>query len=295
MALKLCGRRVGRVSAVTVSIVAAGLAAIGTAPVAQAAKSRPDLRVEVSAPRHLLPVDGWSSVSTTVRNVGTAPASNVRLTIVLPPELRDSGMSTSSEWDCTSPPQWPRVLTCDHVGDLAAGATPYPVTLTVYPNEATVGQTVDAAADVTTSSKDSDLSNNSAAGAITFVGKGVINGRFWNDLNANGIRETGEPGISSAGISFRSVDDEDQYGLSNTFDGTFRFDVPAKTYYAEVMVSRSQWSFTTPDVGDDTTDSDLAQISENTYYRIARSAEFVATVDGTVTVDVGLVAVPPAS
>lgn len=110
----------------TLSIVVAGLLTLVAAPAAQAAEPLPDLQVEVSAPRHILPVDGWSTVSTTVTNAGTAPAANVRLTITFPDELHSSGLSTSTEWDCTSEPGWPMILTCDYVGELAAGATPYP-------------------------------------------------------------------------------------------------------------------------------------------------------------------------
>lgn len=275
-------------------IVAAGLLMVVAAPVAQAAEPLPDLRVEVSAPRNVLPVDGWSTVTTTVTNAGTAPAANVRLTITFPDELHSSGWSTSSEWDCTSEPGWPLILTCDHVGELAAGATPYPVYVSAYGHEATAGQVVTVVAEVTTPSTDVNPADNSATGAITFVGQGVIDGRFWNDLNANGVREAGEPAITSAGVSFWSVDDEDQYGLSNTHDGSFYFTVPAKKYYAEVQVRRSQWSFTTPNVGDDTTDSDVTQVSEDGYYRTARSPEFTVPVGDTTTVDIGLVAVPPA-
>jgi hypothetical protein len=135
-----------------------------------------------------------------------------------------------------SEPGWPLILTCDHVAELAAGATPYPV----Y-------------------------------------------------ISANGVREAGEPAITSAGVSFWSVDDDDQYGSANTHDGSFSFTVPSKKYYAEVQVWRSQWRFTTPDVDDDTTDSDVTQVSEGSYYRTARSPEFTVVVGGTVTVDIGLV------
>lgn len=276
----------------TLSVVAAGLLTLVAAPAAHAAEPLPDLRVDVSAPRHLLPVDGWSTVSTTVTNTGAAPAADVRLTITFPDQLHSSGWSTSSEWDCASAPGWPMILTCDHVGEIAAGATPYPVTVSAYGHEATVGQAVDVVAEATTSSTDANPADNTGHRAITFLGTGVIDGRFWHDLNANGVREAGEPAITSTGVSFWSVDDEDQYGSSNTHDGSFYHQVPSKRYYAEVQVWRSQWRFTTPDVGADTTDSDVTQVSENSYYRTARSPEFTVPAGERVTVDIGLVAVP---
>jgi hypothetical protein len=262
----------------------------GTVQAAQAAEPQPDVQVAVTAARHILPTDGWSSVDTTVRNTGDAPASNVRVTITLPAELRYSQLSSSSEWDCTTT-GWTNVI-CDHLGDLAPDTSaPYPITLSAYPYQATAGHSVTVSAEVTTSSTDADLSNNSASCAITFVANGVINGRIWNDLNANGIREDNEPLLTSVGISFWSVDDEDLYGASNTFDGTFRFTVPAKKYYAEVTVPKSQWRFTQANVGDDATDSDISPYQETTNNRYGRSAEFTVSANGTTTVDVGLVAV----
>lgn len=288
MAVQRVTRSVG-LSAMAL-IVAAGLV-IGAAPAAQAAKPRPDLQVELSAPRNILPaVFGWTYVSATVSNIGGAPASNARLTITLPSQLRISSLTSTEEWPCTL--QWPSVLTCEHVGDFAAGATSFPVSFSADTYEAVPDQTAEVTAEATTSSRERDLSNNTASAAIAFVGKGVINGNIWNDLNANGVREAGEPSVSVTQLVFRSVDDEDQYGSSYP-DAAFYFEVPAKKYYAEAQVLRSQWRFTTPDAGDDTTDSDVTQVSDDGFYRTARSAEFVVAADGTVTIDVGLVAVQP--
>jgi hypothetical protein len=289
MAVQRVTRWVGGPSAMAV-IIAAGLV-IGAASPAQAAKPRPDLQVEISAPRNIIPaVSGWTYVSATVSNIGRAPASNARLTITLPSQLRIGGWTTTEEWPCTL--EWPSVLTCEHVGDFAAGATSYPVSFSASTYEAVAGQAAEVTAEATTSSRERDLSNNTASAAIAFVGKGVINGNIWNDLNANGVREAGEPSVSVAQLSFRSVDDEDQYGASYP-DEAFYFEVPAKKYYAEAQVLRSQWQFTTPDVGDDTTDSDVTPISDDGFYRTARSAEFVVAADGTVTIDLGVVAVQP--
>ena len=54
---------------------------------------------------------------------------------------------------------------------------------------------------------------------------------------------------------------------------------------------RSALAFTTPNVGDDATDSDVELISENSYELTARSAEFVVPENGSVTIDVGVVPV----
>lgn len=280
-----------RVVVTTLSLMAA---AVVTAPVAAAEEPAADVRVDVSAPRHILPPDGWSTLTTTVSNTGDAPASDVRLVITLPSNLHSSSTSTSNEWDCSAPSGWPLVLTCDHVGDLAAGATAYPVILSVYPYEATAGDAIDADATVTTTSQESDTSDNAAVGRLTIVGKGAIRGQVWYDLNANGVREQGEPapgGSWGIEVAFDSVDDEDLYGVANANNGPFYFSVPAKKFSARVTVNRAEWAFTTPDVGDDTTDSDVTQVSESTWYRIARSPEFTVPAGGTVTLDIGLVAV----
>ena len=254
------------------------LAQSGVASAAPADDGQADVAITVSAPRHILAASGgWTTVTVQVGNLGTVAASGVRFSVTLPPELRVVGTSGTSQWDCSNSGQ---TYTCAFVGDLAAGATPYGLSLTAEVVGATEG-----------SSPEANLANNQAQQELDYAGTGTITTHFWNDLNGDGLREQGEPSVDPGSITFSSIDDQDQYGASNTFDGVYSASVVAKTYYAEVQVRTSQWEFTKPNAGDDSIDSDFTQTSENSYYRTARTEPFVVDANGSVTVDVGLVAV----
>jgi uncharacterized repeat protein (TIGR01451 family) len=252
-----------------------------------------DVAVTVSAPRHILAASGgWTTVTVQVSNLGTVAATGVTFSVTLPPELRVSGTSGTSQWDCSNSGQ---TYTCAFVGDLAAGATPYGLSLTANVVGAAEGSSSEVTAETSTTSPEANLANNQAQQELDYVGKGMITTHFWNDLNADGLWEQGEPTVDPGSITFNSIDDQDQYGAANTFNGVYSETVVAKTYYAEVQVRTNQWQFTKPNAGDDSTDSDFTQTSENTYYRTARTEPFVVDANGSVTVDVGLVAVTAGS
>ena len=270
-----------------VASVALTTASTGTAT---ARGAEADVTVEVSAPRNILPRGGWTLVDANVRNLGTVAAENVRFTFTLPPHLQVHGTETSSEWNCESQGG---TATCQHIGPLRPGATPFHFRFSAGVSyEAPIGTSVTATASVTTSTPESVTGNNRSEKSIRFVGKGVVKGRIWHDLNANGVREHGEPTINSIGISFRAVDDEDLEGFSNSTDGTYWEDMAAKRFRAEVQLFKSSWRFTTPDVGDDTTDSDIMPTTEDAWYRNGKSEIFTVEPGVDRVLDVGVIAVP---
>ncbi|SDM34856.1 SdrD B-like domain-containing protein [Allokutzneria albata] len=249
-----------------------------------------DVTIEVSAARNILPPGGWTSVEANVRNLGTVAADNVRFTFALPQYLQVISTETSSEWNCESQGA---TATCQHIGPLRPGATPFHFRFTAGVSyDAPIGSSVIATASVTTSSAESVTGNNRSEKSIRFVGKGVVKGQIWHDLNANGVRDPGEPTINSIGVSFRSVDDEDLEGFSNSVDGTYWEDLAAKRFQAEVHLSKSSWRFTTPDVGSDTTDSDIVPTTEDAWYRYGKSEIFTVEAGVNRVLDVGVVAVP---
>ncbi|WP_461120553.1 SdrD B-like domain-containing protein [Saccharothrix stipae] len=286
MAVGVLARRVTGVLVIACTAAATALAGTATAQEAEA-----DVTVEVSAPRNILPPGGWTSVYTRVRNVGTAPAEDVRFTVTLPSELQVFGTETSSEWDCESPA--PGTATCEHVGPLQPGATPFHFRFSAgVAYQAPIGTSVIATASVTTGSPESVTTNNESARSFTFVGKGVVKGRIWHDLNANGVREPNEPPVDSIGISFRALDDEDSAGFSNTSQGQYRLDLAAKRFQAHVSLSKNSWRLTTPNVGNDTADSDIVPTTEDAWYRHGSSEVFTVEAGAEHVVDVGVVAVP---
>jgi hypothetical protein len=257
------------------------------APAVAKPRNRADVTVTINAPRNILPVDGGSTVTAVVRNDGKAPAAGVRVTMTLPDQMPNFGLSTSSEWDCD-------LLThtevgCNHVGPLAAGAEAYGVSLSASVTGATIGVPLTARAAVTTTSRESDTTNNRDTQVFQIVDKGLIQGVYWNDLDADGVREPGEPLVDPMFLGVWSVDDDDLYGFSNGF-GPYQLEVPAKRYYVEVTLFTSSWRFTTPNVGDDATDSDPVLYSETSFEQRARVETFTVDPAQPTVIDVGVIA-----
>ncbi|MCP3805025.1 hypothetical protein NLX83_37740 [Allokutzneria sp. A3M-2-11 16] len=270
-----------------VMIMSLALATTGTA-VAQEAEA--DVTIEVSAPRNILAPGGGTSVAANVRNIGAVAAENVRFTFALPQHLEVNSTETSSEWNCE---RQGATATCLHIGPLRPGATPFHFRFSAGVSyQAPIGTSVSATASVTTSSPESITGNNRSEKSIRFVGTGVVKGRIWHDLNANGVREQGEPTVNSIGLSLRSVDDEDLDGFSNTVDGTYWEELAAKRFQAEVQLSKSSWKFTTPNAGGDAVDSDIVPTTEDFWHRNGQSEIFMVEPGAHRVLDVGVIAVP---
>ncbi|MGW4293100.1 SdrD B-like domain-containing protein [Micromonospora chersina] len=283
----MSARMARKATAMVVGLSSALFAAV-PAVAAPKPKPAPDVAVDVTAERFILPTDGWTSVDAVARNAGTAPAPGVRLVFTLPAPFQIGQISTSSAWNCDFATP---TVTCDLVDDLAPGASAPAVNLTGYLYGAPVGQPVEAVATVSTTGRETVLDNNTGRKQFQIVGKGTLRGVIWNDLDADGVREAGEPLVTNVGLSFWSLDDDDQYGFSNSYNGTYSLDVPAKRYVGRVQLSKSSWRFTTPNVGaDDTVDSDVLQVSETTYTSNGETAVLSVVAGATTTVDIGVVA-----
>jgi hypothetical protein len=139
--------------------------------------------------------------------------------LTLPPQLRAFTSESTSDWEC----DWESpVMSCTHVGDFAPGESTRVIRRTVEVREVTPGDELAVSTSVTTSSPEASTGNNTASRVIRIVDTGEVRGRLWNDLNADGVRQAGEPAATSVGLSIRSQDDEDQYGFSNNHGGSRR-------------------------------------------------------------------------
>ena len=197
-------------------------------------------------------------------------------------------IATSSAWSCDFATP---TVTCDLLDDLAPGAAAPAVNLTGYLYGAPVGEPVEAVATVSTTGHERVVDNNTGSKQFQIVGNGTLRGVIWNDLDADGVREAGEPLVTNVGLSFWSLDDYDQYGFSNSYNGTYSFDVPAKRYVGRVQLYKSSWRFTTPNAGtDDSVDSDIVQVSETSYTTSGETAVLAVVAGETTTVDIGVVA-----
>lgn len=102
------------------------------------------------------------------------------------------------------------------------------------------------------------------------VGCGVIGNRVWEDLNANGIQETGENGIPNVGVALLNCSGTNIAQTATNASGLYQFsNLPAGSYkvrfdLATAGATFSTGIFTSKDIGADTLDSDPDPITKET-------------------------------
>ncbi len=137
----------------------------------------------------------------------------------------------------------------------------YPVTGTAW-NPAAGSYTVNATA--YTQDNAAGIACGSRQISFTLTGSrlATVSGRLWNDVNRNGIRETGEANVS---VSVTLWVDSDNNGSHDTqvaaianSGGTYSFSglEPGRVYTIK-FTRPTGTAFTTPNVGSDSTDSDV--------------------------------------
>lgn len=182
----------------------------------------------------------------------------------------------SAEVDATAPTQTLHLATT--VGpDLPDGA----LTLTATASTDTAEQTLD---------------NNTASASTTYVAWGTISGVVWLDTNGDGQRSPDEPRVTDqvTGIAFRGPEPEWETHPTasvNPYDGTYgnSWLKPGRYVVRVYLPASATTTFTTPDVGDDATDSDIISSTSDYYGTVGYSAEVDVVDAGTTTVDIGLV------
>lgn len=144
------------------------VAALAPASPALAAPHRADVAVTITAsPTEVTATGGVTIIDVDVRNVGTAAAGDVTVTITLPPGAGMAGEGTYfAEWQCdvSTAPTW----TCVH-GPLAAGATAESLTFDLYLPGGTHGDAVTVGAAARTSSRELSTTNNTGQVTVHYV------------------------------------------------------------------------------------------------------------------------------
>jgi hypothetical protein len=158
-------------------------------------------------------------------------------------------------------------------------------------------------ATVTTDSPESSTDNNSGQATTTYLAQGSISGRVWLDQDRDGQRDPGEPAVQSGsdGIQLLQFLNEgmtspawDTPAATVNGDGTYTQRLAPGRYYVRVNVGTAL-DFTTPDTGDDATDSDVT-VTANVpgWDGVTAESAVVEVVDGQHTVvDIGLVTAQP--
>ncbi|MEV6811581.1 SdrD B-like domain-containing protein [Micromonospora sp. NPDC051296] len=229
---------------------------------------------------------------------GGSPAENVAVRVPLPPTVEPTSLDPGdANWTCRlDDAADDRVVECTRAfWDIGTENAVLRLKLKVNPGTPDGPLTFTATASA--SSPESSLENNTATGSVTYVAEGAITGHVWLDLDRDGQRDADEPMALDKVASYTVVPETGQLppgwgGINtNTVTGTYWGRLKPGRYTVKVnLPPGSTTQFTTPDQGDDATDSDIITRVDG-YYPYGLSA-LIEIHDGAETfVDVGILPV----
>jgi uncharacterized repeat protein (TIGR01451 family) len=238
-----------------------------------------------------------------VDNIGGSPADNVTVRLPLPDTVEPVSADGGGDWTCSvtrDVASGERAWECIHPRYEPGGlelVSPIWLVATVGPG--TPDGTLSFAATVTTDSPEPSTDNNSIQATTTYLAQGFISGRVWLDQDRDGQRDAGEPGVESGGDGVRSLQflkegltypAWDTPAATVNGDGTYSQRLAPGRYFVRVNVGTAL-DFTTPDTGDDGTDSDVTVIAPIPGWDgVTAESMVVEVVDGEHTVvDIGLI------
>ncbi len=92
----------------------------------------------------------------------------------------------------------------------------------------------------------------------TFMQLGSIGDCVWNDLNQNGTKDAGEPGVPNVTVQLRNCSDVVLQTMQTNASGIYTFSNLAAGCYRVCAVLPSGFQFSPQNVGSDATDSDVS-------------------------------------
>jgi hypothetical protein len=240
-----------------------------------------------------------------VDNIGGSPADNVTVRLPLPDTVQPQSADGGDDWTCTvsqDAGSGQRVWECvTQRYDPAGLELVSPIQLVATVGAGTPDGPLSFAATVTTDSPESATDNNSGQATITYLAQGFISGRVWLDQDRDGQRDPGEPAVQSGsdGIQLLQFLNEgmtspawDTPAATVNGDGTYSQRLAPGRYYVRARVGTAL-DFTTPNVGDEATDSDVT-VTARSWDGVTAESAVVEVVDGQHTVvDIGLVPAQP--
>jgi uncharacterized repeat protein (TIGR01451 family) len=241
-----------------------------------------------------------------VDNIGGSPADNVTVRLPLPDTVQPvSSDGSGADWACTvsqDPGGGQRVWECVHPRYEPNGLELVsPIELLATVNAGTPDGPLTFTATVSTDSPEQSTDNNTVQGTTTYQAQGFISGRVWLDQDRDGQRDPDEPAVTSGadGVRLLQFLPEGATGPSwdtpaayTGGDGSYLQRLAPGRYFVEVTVAAAL-DFTTPNVGDEATDSDVTFKTRLSDGVMADSA-VVDVIDGQHTiVDIGLVPAQP--
>jgi hypothetical protein len=240
-----------------------------------------------------------------VDNIGGSPADNVTVRLPLPDTVQPQSADGGDDWTCTvvhDADSGQRVWECVTQRYEPAGLELVsPIQLVAIVGAGTPDGPLFFTATVTTDSPESSTDNNSGQATTTYLAQGSISGRVWLDQDRDGQRDPGEPAVQSGsdGIQLLQFLNEgmtspawDTPAATVNGDGTYTQRLAPGRYYVRAKVGTAL-DFTTPNVGDEATDSDVT-VTARAWDEVTAESAVVEVVDGQYTViDIGLVPAPP--
>jgi hypothetical protein len=241
------------------------------------------------------------SIYINVDNIGGSPADNATVRLPLPDTVQPVSADGGDDWTCTVGQDadsgqrvWDCVKPRFHPESLEFVS---PIQLVATVGAGTPDGTLTFTATVRTDSPEPNTDNNTLQATTTYLAQGFISGRVWLDQDRDGQRDADEPPVASGGDGVRALRLMKEglvYPAWDTpvadvqGDGTYTQRLAPGRYFVRVEVSPSL-DYTTPNAGEEATDSDVVFTARG-YYEVTAESAVVEVVDGQHTVvDVGLV------
>jgi uncharacterized repeat protein (TIGR01451 family) len=236
-------------------------------------------------------------VNVVVDNKGGSPAENVKVRVPLAPTVQMAALDPGiTGWTCTMVDETGgRAVECTHEGayDISQVENWLRLRMTAGPGTPDGPLTFTATASTTTAEETTE--NNTAQGSTVYDAEGTMTGHTWIDTDRDGQRDPDEPNAYGTIGSIEFVLDGTKPGWDvphafvNQSDGTYLTRLKPGRYVVNVTLQGlAPYGFTTPDVGDDATDSDIVG-STGGYYNKGWSAVVEVKDAGQTAVDIGLV------
>jgi hypothetical protein len=241
------------------------------------------------------------SIYINVDNIGGSPADNVTVRLPLPDTVQPVSADGGDDWTCTVGQDadngqrvWDCVKPRFHPESIEFVS---PIQLVATVGAGTPEGTLTFTATVRTDSSEPSTDNNTLQATTTYLAQGFISGRVWLDQDHDGQRDADEPPVDNGGDGVRALRLMKEglvYPAWDTpvavvqGDGTYTQRLAPGRYFVRVEVSPTL-DYTTPNTGDEATDSDVV-FTARAYDGVTAESAVVEVVDGRDTVvDVGLV------
>jgi hypothetical protein len=162
----------------------------------------------------------------------------------------------------------------------------------------TPGDELEVTAEATTTSRELSTANNTGQASVTLIAAGTIRGSAWIDDDRDGQREPGEPAAPGFGLWEVRVVTEDGsreiLPVEVDAEGHYSLAVKPNRYFVEVTISMYAlaWDYTTPNVDEEATDSDVVPVVADEFSSIAHSHMFEVTGGSETVIDIGLTEEP---